>query len=479
MSRDEAPPSGQKPAGGLARDEVESLAEELVAYHRRFGDLFARREQREWSEFYLRGQVSDLERKTAEPMVLALKGADRSSVRTLQQFLSIGAWADEPILRRLESLIAEDLGEANGAVIVDGSGFPKQGTHSVGVARQYCGHLGKVANCQHATFALYSSANGHAFLDRRLYMPEKWFDAEHAPLRERYGVPEDLEFTTEPQLALQMIEGLAERGEVPFRWVLGDDTYGSDPGFTAGVAALGKWYFVEVPSTTLVWPASIAIDAPGKLPRGGPRRFARAAAGAAPREQVRQVAERVAASGWRRYGIKRGAKGAIEAEFAFERVRRSYGRGKVGEAATLVLRRGLEEGAKVQCYLTNAPDEITQADLAQVSGKRWPIETAFEEAKGEVGMDHYEVRTWRGWHHHMTQTFLAHYFLVRLRLREKKSGADAPPDEGSAGRRARGHDADARASHRDRPVSTGPKLRRVSITLDSYRRSAPAFQKPA
>jgi SRSO17 transposase len=177
--------------------------------------MFGRREQREWSKFYLRGQLSDLERKTIEPMVLALHGSDGAAVRAVQQFLGEGAWQDDPILWRLQELVAEDLGESDAMVILDGSGFPKQGTHSVGVARQYCGHLGKVANCQQGVFAAYASARGHAFLDRKLYMPEHWFDEAPTPLRERCGVPEDLTFKTEPTLGLELVDGLVKRGKVP------------------------------------------------------------------------------------------------------------------------------------------------------------------------------------------------------------------------------------------------------------------------
>jgi SRSO17 transposase len=212
----EPPPSGQKPHGRLSAEEVTVVADELVAYHAQFHDLFVRREQRAWSECYLRGQLSDLERKTIEPMVLHLKGSDWAAVRAVQQFIGEGAWNDDRILQRLEGLVAEDLGEADAMVILDGSSFPKQGLHSVGVARQYCGHLGKVANCQHGVFAAYASSRGHTFLDRRLYMPPAWFDEAHSPLRARYGVPEGLKFRTAPALGLEMVKGLVARATVPF-----------------------------------------------------------------------------------------------------------------------------------------------------------------------------------------------------------------------------------------------------------------------
>src|SRR5919106_779383 len=277
-----APPSGQKPVMNLAPRDVEAMAEELVTYHALFHDLFQRREQREWSAFYLRGQLADLERKTVEPMVRALKGPDLAAVRAGQQFLGEGAWADGPILVRHQQLVAESLGEPEGAVIFAGSGFPKQGTHSVGVAPQYCGALGKIANCQQGVFAAYTSGKGYTFLDRRLYLPEEWFDDAHAALRQRYGVPPELCFQTEPQLALEMLGGLVERAAVPFRWVVADEHYGMIPAFLDGVAATGKWYFAEVPASTKVWVGELPVEPAGRGPLGRPRKCARGAAGGGP-----------------------------------------------------------------------------------------------------------------------------------------------------------------------------------------------------
>jgi SRSO17 transposase len=471
----EPPPSGQKPQGALSPKDVEAVAEELVAYHAQFHDLFGRREQREWSQFYRRGQLSDLERKTIEPMVLQLRGADRAAVRAVQQFIGEGAWQDDPILERLQGLVVEDLGEANAMVILDGSSFPKQGTHSVGVARQYCGHLGKVANCQHGVFAAYASSKGHAFLDRRLYLPQDWFDEAHGGLRERYGVPEELTFRTEPALGLEMVKGLVERGTVPFDWVLADETYGADPKFLDGVAALGKRYFVEVPVSTLVWVGRVAVEPAGKGPMGRPRKYPRVVEGTPARQELRQIAGALAERAWRRYPINEGAKGTIEAAFAFVAVTRSLGGGRPGAEALAVFRRSLEDRI-VKVFLTNAPKRAARRVLARVGGQRWPIETAFEEAKGEVGMDHYEVRTWRGWHHHMTQTFLAHHVLVRMRLRGKKSGADAGASQATGGGGSRRGSADARESHRDHPVSARAKLRSVYVTPGSH--GGPASKAP-
>ena len=414
-----APPSGQKPVMNLAPRDVDAMAQELVTYHETFHDLLQRREQRQWSAFYLRGQLSDLERKTVEPMVLATHGPDAAAVRAGQQFLGQGAWDDTAILMRHQGLVAESLGEPDGVVIFDGSGFPKQGTHSVGVARQYCGAVGKVANCQHGVFAAYVSRKGYTFLDRRLYMPEMWFDKAHAALRQRYGVPAALTFQTEPQLALEMLDGLVERAEVPFSWVVADEHYGMIPSFLDGVEARQKWYFAEVPTSTKVWVGAPKVETPSPGALGRPRQHPRLADGEAKAQELAQVAAALPAGAWQRHTIKEGSKGPIEARFALVRVTRAR-RGRPGAPAWALFRRSTDETKALKVFLSNAPETCAPEALVRVSGLRWPVETAIEEAKGELGMDHYETRTWRGWHHHMTQTFLAHHFLVRMRLNVKE-----------------------------------------------------------
>jgi SRSO17 transposase len=365
--------------------------------------------------------------------------------------------------------VAESLGEADGVVIFDGSGFPKQGTHSVGVAPQYCGALGKIANCQQGVFAAYVSRHGYTFLDRRLYMPEEWFDAAHAPLRQRYGVPADLRFRTEPHLALEMLHGLVERAAVPFRWVVADEHYGMIPAFLDGVAAEGKWYFAEVPTSTKAWVGEPQVEPPEARPQGRPRKHARVAAGTPRAEEVRQIAAQLPARAWRRYTIKEGSKGPIVADFACVRVTRAR-RGRPGLAGWLVLRRSLGEKREVKYFLSNAPASCPQATLVRVSGLRWPVETAIEEAKGELGMDHYETRTWRGWHHHMTQTFLAHHFLVQIRLRLKKSpGVDLGPSPGAVGGRAAAPPAERARGPRTGALLSGAQLRRLSLASPVHR----------
>jgi SRSO17 transposase len=420
-----APPSGQPPTGNLARRDVKRLASELSDYYAGYAPLFLRSEQREWAQLYLRGQLSDLERKSIEPMVLRERGKDSNAVRAVQQFIGEGAWDDDRISKRHQQLVAEDLGEPDGTVILDGSGFPKKGDHSVGVQRQYCGALGKIANCQQGVFLVYASSRGHTFLDRRLYMPESWFDKAHAAKRKKCGVPKKLVFKTEPELGLEMLTKINERGVVPFAWVNADEHYGMNPDFLDGVAGLGKWYFAEVPVTTMVWPEEVKIlpaglGQAGNLKSGRPRSGPRVAKNEPAPQDVRQIGASLPAKVWKRFTIKEGAKGPITADFAFVRAVSKRGR-RPGHEVWVIFRRSTSDPTEIKYYLSNAPAKIAKTDLVRQAGLRWPVETALEEGKSELGMDHYETRTWRGWHHHMTLTFLAHHFLVRLRLKMKKN----------------------------------------------------------
>lgn len=419
------PPSGRPPSGNLAPREAKQLATELSRYYAGYAPLFARREQREWAQLYLRGQLSDLERKSIEPMVLRERGKDLNAVRAVQQFIGEGGWDDDQILEQHQQLVATDLGEPDGTVIVDGSGFPKKGEHSVGVQQQYCGALGKLANCQQGVFLVYASSRGHTFLDRRLYIPKTWLDEAHAAKRKKCGLPEELIFKTEPTLGLEMLKDLNQAGTVPFRWVNADEHYGMSPDFLDGVAKLEKWYFAEVPVHTRVWPEKVKIlgsgkGQPGNLKTGRPRSGPRVSRNQPAAQELRQMAAKLPAEAWKRYTIKEGAKGLISADFAFVRAVRKRRR-RPGHEVWVIFRRSLSDPTEIKYYLSNAPSEIAKTDLVRQAGLRWPVETAIEEAKSELGMDHYETRTWRGWHHHMTLTFLAHHFLVHLRLKMKKS----------------------------------------------------------
>ena len=400
----------------LTPEEIAALADELVHYHAAFAELYYRKEQAHWGYKYLQGLLLPIERKSIEPMALALDGGD---VQAMQQFIGQGQWQDAALLRQHWALVDETLGEADGVCIVDGSDFPKQGEHSVGVARQWCGRLGKVENCQAGVFAAYASRKGYTLLDRRLYLPDEWFDAAHRERWHKCGVPEDTLFKTKPTLALEMLRAVVQAGTVRFRWVTCDEAFGREPTFLDGVAALQRWYCAEMPHDTRLWLRRPTTAVPVWSGRGRRPRKVRLVPGEPAPQRVDQLAAALPPEAWHPYLIKEGSKGPLVAEFAFQRgvaVRA----GLPGPDVWIVFRRAVGEQPELKVYLSNAPAHTPVAALVRVAGMRWPIETAFEESKGGLGLDHYEVRSWLGWHHHMTLCLLAHHFLVRARLRVKK-----------------------------------------------------------
>jgi SRSO17 transposase len=409
------PASGRPPSSPFTAEDITASAEELIAFHDLFQECFTRREQREWSLFYLCGQLSNLARKTIEPIVLALHGADPNAVRAAQRFITDGRWDDGRMRAQQHIVIAADLGEAEGVVIVDGSGFPKQGSHSVGVATQYCGHLGKVANCQEGVFLVYVSSQGYTFLDERLYLPERWFTEAYRERWQACRIPEEVQFQTEPQLALDMIRELIDHAVIPFRWVTADASYGKNLDFLEEIARLGKWAFIEIPADTRVWLHTPPVEPPGRSLRGAPRRKPRVARTAPRPIAVRDLIPQGPPLKWICAQVKEGSKGPLVADFAFLRVT-ALRDDLPGPRLWLIFQRTLGAKPKLKFYFSTAPDRCVPQDFIRMSGLRWPVETTLEEGKGEVGLDQHETRTWPGWHHHLRHAFLAQLFLIHLRV---------------------------------------------------------------
>jgi SRSO17 transposase len=457
------PASGRKPTGRLITRDIVTSADELLAFQAQFQDLFTRQEQRDWFRFFMCGQLSNLERKTVEPMVLALLGSDESLIRTAQHFLGQTPWDTTPFVERGQTLVADWLGESDGVVILDGSGFPKQGSHSAGVAPQYCGHVGKVTNCQEGAFALYASRRGHAFLDKRLYLPERWFTAEYQKRWKACGIPDTLTFHTEPELGLEMVTQLVQRAVVPFRWVTCDERYAEIPAFLDGIATLGKWYFAEVAVNTRVWIRTPQVEPPGQGLMGAPRKHPRVKRTAPRPYEMRELVRQVPRAQWHRGFIKEGSKGPLVAEFACLRV--TPVRDELpGERCWVIFRRTLSPQPEVKFFLSNAPRTCPLSEFVRVSGLRWPVETGLKESKGAVGMDQYETRTWLGWQHQMTLAILEHLFLVRLQLViQKKSGVNhcSSPSTYCSRHRRRSRAVARHAGYC--ALSPAPKLRRLLV----------------
>jgi len=402
----------------LTVKDVQKLETELAEYRQIYQDLFGRREQKEQYAIYLQGLMSDLPNKSVETMMLNLKGDNPKAIRNMQHFLSQGSWQDQAILRRHWQEVSQDLSDKDGVLIADSSGFPKQGKDSVGVKRQWCGQLGKTANCQVGVFLSYASQHGYTLLNRRLYLPKEWVeDKDFAERRAKCAIPQKMTFKTQPTLALEMVQEVHEAGTLPFRWLTCDEAFGRDTIFLDQVGQIVD-YFAEVPKDTNVWlqRPQTAIPEP-KSNRGRKPTRVQLGEGEPFAQSVVTIAANLAASSWSRHTIKEGSKGSIIADFACLRV--VAVRNKLpGPDVWLVIRRNIANG-EFKFFLSNAPQDTSLPTFAWLSGMRWPVETCFEHGKQEIGLGDYQVRSWTGWHHHMTLCILAHFFLVRIQLRLK------------------------------------------------------------
>jgi SRSO17 transposase len=397
------------PEWQLAEEDIHQMVDELACFYHEFSPAFERCDQAAHGWVYLRGLLSDLPRKVTERIALRFG----KCVRSLQHFIGQSPWKYEAFLEKQQELVAEILGEPDGVVLVDESGMVKQGAGSVGVSSQYCGSVGKLANSQVGVYLGYASRKGHSFLDAHLFVPQQWFEADHAALRQACGVPAELTYQTKPEIALEMLTNALARGKLPCKWVAADALYGDSPAFRDGVAALGKWFFVEVRCTTRIWLERPAVEVPAWQGRG--RRPTRVRL-KNPKEKaipVDELAAQLPKETWVRARIKEGSKGPLVCEFACLRgieVRD----GLPGQQLWLVLRRNLDDPTEIKYYFSNAPANIDRLELIRISGMRWPVEIIFRAGKVEVGFDHYELRSWLGWHHHMLFAFMAHLFLVRM-----------------------------------------------------------------
>jgi SRSO17 transposase len=282
-------PIGTAPALALTPQAIDHLIEHLRAYHALYSPFFQRREQREGAQTYLYGLLLELPRKSIEPMVLALEGANATAVRTVQLFISEGAWDDAAILKRHGQEVDQELGDTAGVRTLDGSDVLKPGQESVGVKRQYCGAVGQRANGQAGVFLGYASHKGYTLLARRRYLPHEWVEAEaYAARRRRCGVPTDIPFKTKPTLGGEMSQAVHQAGTWRGRWVTCDEAFGRDTACLDRVAELGLWYFAEVPHDTQVWRQRPATAGPAWSGQGRNPTRTRVLAGEVTPEEVAQ-----------------------------------------------------------------------------------------------------------------------------------------------------------------------------------------------
>jgi SRSO17 transposase len=398
-------------------EELNEWAEDFEAFQARFAPVFGRKEPREQAQKYIRGLLAPVERKNSWQLAEAV--GDRIPDST-QRLLYLSRWEADEARDELEGYVSEVFGEEEAIGVVDETGFLKKGQHSVGVKRQYSGTAGKVENCQVGTFLSYVSSRGQVLLDRRLYLPEEWCD--DAERRARAKVPVEVVFQTKPQQAGEMLQHAWELG-VPMRWVTGDAVYGDAPELRATISAAGRWYVLGVRPQTPVWLERPALEEPEPGAPGRPRTKARLAAGAAAALPVVAVVAAWSEGRWQRLSVTEGSKGPRTYDWAYQRIIESRD-GLPGAELWLIARRSLTDPTDIAYFLSNAPLEMALERLAQVAAARATIEQCLETAKGETGLDEYEVRYWHSWHRHITLVMMAQAWLaaVRYRTTAKKGG---------------------------------------------------------
>lgn len=340
------------PPCDLTPNDVEGFVDELRCFHARFRQCFGRSEPRDHFFRYMMGQCSALERKSIEPIALQTQA---TSIRALQRSLSDVAWDDAQMRQTYHHLVAANLGELDGVVMVDETGFAKKGQASVGVARQYCGSLGKVDNCQGGVFVGYASRQGYALVDKRLFIPEQWFHDEYAARRAKCSLPEDVTFQSKPQLAAAMVRGLYAEGVLPFRAIVADCLYGNSPEFwTACEACVGTVAFVSIPEDTRAWRAPVATQHRRYRYRGEQRSKREISRPATPACTVAALAQEFRRGAWYRRTVAEGTKGPITYECTRCRITLCKD-GQPTQTVWLIIKRTLGDEPTYWYYLSNAP----------------------------------------------------------------------------------------------------------------------------
>src|SRR2546423_1498533 len=403
----------------MTEEELEQWQEEFEAFHARFADLFERSESREQARKYLRGLLTEAERKNSWQVAEAV--GDRIPDR-MQRLLYRVPWDADAARDRLQQFVMETFGDPEGIGVVDETGFLKKGTHSVGVARQYTGTAGKRENSQVATVLSYASKDAHVFLDRELYLPEGW--AADRVRRAQAHVPAEVGFATKPQQAMAMLERAWEHG-VPMRWVTGDEVYGDAPRLREMIQAHGRFYVLAVSANTRVWTQRPEVEEPTDQTGGRPRLTSRVVKGAPKAQMVSEVIASLPTSAWKRLAVVEGEKGMITYHWA--RVRVVESRDQLpGPDVWLLARRSPSTPDKLAYYLAYAPPKTGLETLVRVASSRYTVEQCIEEAKGEAGLDEYEVRFWHSWYRHITLSMMANAWLASIKRQEQEKKAPQP-----------------------------------------------------
>ncbi len=405
----------------MTESDVEKCRTRLERFSADLLEPLGRRERRHWSSVYIRGLLLDGERKSIEPMAARLP---EGNVQAMQQLIGQSPWPWAPIWQRLAQRMTAELAP-EWVWVIDDTGFPKQGQHSVGVARQYSGTLGKTANCQVAVSLHQAGAEESTILGWRLYLPESWIqDGERGA---EAGLPAGMKFRTQWQLALELIDQARTWG-LCAGVILADAGYGEVTEFREGLETRQLPYALGVPSSLGVWTKPPRVHKLRARGRGRPPRAYHY--GEQRPLSVGEVAEK--ARGWKPVRWREGVKGWLESRFDACRVQPSHGFNE-GEPphqeVWLLIEWPRGEKEATQYFLCDLPEHYTLRRLVRIVKGRWKVEQDYQQLKEELGLDHYEGRSWTGWHHHVTLVMLAHAFLTLEVLRSKKNfWVDPAPD---------------------------------------------------
>ena len=391
---------------GVTDNPVQKITQRFVDHLTRYTPYVGRSENKRHFTAMEQGLLSDLKRKSIEPIAIAFEGSD--NVRNLTNFMSRSKWDDEGMLGEYRQESSEFLTHEEGMITGDNTSVQKKGSHSVGVARQYCGNTGKIDNCQTGVMVGYASAKGYGIIDYGLYMPKKWFDVSHADLRNKCGVPSEVCFQTKNDMMLEMIREANSSGLFPAKYVGVDSEFGSDSDFLDGLPD-GLIYFADVRSNQHVFADRPGVFTPAYSGKG--RKPTREKADFSPLD-VKTLVEH-SEEPWERVVLGIGAKGPVIAQDKCLRVVEVRG-GLPGKDVWLYARK-MDDGA-IKYALCNAPGNAQKNEIRKPALMRWSIEQCFKECKDYLGMDHYESRSWDAWHRHILLTLIAHLFIIKLRI---------------------------------------------------------------
>lgn len=392
---------------GLAKN----LTLMLKAHIEKYNECFYRVEQIFNANIYIKGLLSNIERKSIEPISLELNPSP-NGVRNLQNFMRKTNWDSEKAEFIYQKSLSEKISSPNGMITIDESGNRKKGNNSVGVARQYCGSIGKVDNAQVGVYLGYSSSKGYGLLSSKLFMPEKWFGEDFQAKRKACHVPKDLIFKTKPQIATDLLKEIVENNLFKAKWVGVDCLYGNNKDFLKSIPE-EYYYFADIPCNSKIW-LEKPVVVESKNTKGTSENLKEKSL--TPASKVSSVAN-CDNIPWKNIHIGESSKGPIYADVKCLRIHKDFstkeGKFDIQDCWLFIRRR---DDGEIRYSISNAPADIDETELYEASTMRWPIEQCFQEMKDQLGMDHCEARSWIAWHRHMLLVFIAHEFLLSIRM---------------------------------------------------------------